>query len=183
MYTLIRAATLALALQAATVTAELAAQGAGGAARPPNPACPLVVEKEVEAATGLDYGPGEDFVELYEGVGGKATCVWGGPGMVKDLPEIGVFFFPASASGSHTEARAKWKLRAECTREPVRGVGDRAFVETCGGPISSASVYAKTGRSDIAVQVYLKRGESMASPVKPVAIALAKAAAARAKGQ
>jgi hypothetical protein len=33
------------------------------------------------------------------------------------------------------------------------------------------------------VQVYLKRGESMASPVKPVAIALAKAAAARAKGK
>src|SRR5688572_7301730 len=112
MYTLIRAATLALALQqATTVTAKLAAQGAGGAARPPNPACPLVTEKEVEAATGLDYGPGEDFDELHEGVGGKATCVWGGPGRVKDLPEIGVFFFPASARGSHTEARAKRKLR------------------------------------------------------------------------
>jgi hypothetical protein len=184
MHTLIRAATLALALQqAATVTAELAAQGAGGAARPPNPACPLVAEKEVEAATGLDYGPGGDFDELYEGVGGKATCVWGGPVKFKDVPEIGVLFFPASAGGSHTEARAKWKLRAECTRESVRGVGDRAFVEICGGSISSASVYARTGRSDIAVQVYLKRGESMASPVKPVAIALAKAAAARAKGK
>jgi len=185
MHTLIRAATLTLALQQAlTVTAELAAQGAGGAARPPNPACPLVAEKEVEAATGLDYGPGEDFDELYEGVGGKATCVWGGPGvMVKDLPEIGVLFFPASARGSHTEARAKWKLRAECTRESVRGVGDRAFVETCEGSISSASVYARTGSSDVAVQVYLKRGESMASPVKSVAIALAKAAAARAKAK
>jgi hypothetical protein len=182
MHTLIRAATLALAFQqAASLTAKLAAQVAGGAARPPNPACPLVTEKEVEAATGLDYEPGEDFVELDEGVGGKATCVWGGPGMVKDLPEIGVLFFPASARGSHTEARAKWKLRAECTREPVRGVGDRAFVETCGGSISSASVYARTGSSDVAVQVYLKRGESMASPVKSVAIALAKAAAARAK--
>ena len=181
MHTLIRAATLTLALQqAVTVTAELAAQGAGGAARPPNPACPLVTEKEVEAATGLDYGPGEDFDELYEGVGGKATCVWGGPGMVKDVPEIGVLFFPASARGSNTEARAKVKLRADCTRESVR---DRAFVETCGGSISSASVYARTGRSDIAVQVYLKRGESMASPIKPVAIALATAAAARAKGK
>jgi hypothetical protein len=183
MHTLIRAATLALAFQqAASLTAKLAAQAAGGAARPPNPACPLVTEKEVEAATGLDYGPGEDFGELDEGVGGKATCVWGGPGRVKDLPEIGVFFFPTSARGSNTEARAKVKLRAECTRESVRGVGDRAFVESCGGSISSASVYARTGRSDIAVQVYLKRGESMASPVKPVAIALAKAAAARAKG-
>jgi hypothetical protein len=184
MHTLIRAATLALVFQqAASLTAKLAAQGAGGAARPPNPACPLVTEKEVEAATGLDYGPGEDFDELYEGVGGKATCVWGGPVKFKDVPEIGVLFFPASAGGSHTEARAKWKLRAECTRESVRGVGDRAFVEICGGSISSASVYARTGRSDIAVQVYLKRGESLGSPVKPVAIALAKAAAARAKGK
>ena len=180
MHTLIRAAVLALTFQhAAPPTAELAAQGAGGAARPPNPACALVTEKEVEAATGLDYGPGEDFDELYEGVGGKATCVW----VVKDLPEIGVLFFPASARGSNTEARAKRKLLAECTRESVRGVGDRAFVEICGGSISSASVYARTGRSDIAVQVYLKRGESMASPVKPVAIALAKAAAARATGK
>ena len=184
MHKLIRAATLTLALQqTVTVTAELAAQGAGGAARPPNPACALVAEKEVEAATGLDYEPGEDFVELDEGVGGKATCVWGGPGMVKDLPEIGVLFFPASARGSNTEARAKVTLRAECTRETVRGVGDRAFVETCGGSISSASVYARTGSSDVAVQVYLKRGESMASPVKSVAIALAKAAAARAKAK
>jgi hypothetical protein len=185
MQTLIRAAMIALALQqTATVTAELAAQGAGAAARPPNPACPLVTEKEVEAATGLDYGPGEDFDELYEGVGGKATCVWGGPSLMgEDLPEIGVLFFPASAGGSHTEARAKRKLLADCTREPVPGVGDRAFVEICSRSISSASVYARTGSSDIAVQVYLKRGESMASPVKPVAIALAKAAAARAKGK
>ena len=133
MHTLIRAAALALTFQqAASLTATLAAQGAGGAARPPNPACALVAEKEVEAATGLDYGPGEDFDELYEGVGGKATCVWGGPSLMgEDLPEIGVLFFPASARGSNTEARAKRKLRAGCTREPVRGVGDRAFVEIC----------------------------------------------------
>ncbi len=192
MHTLIRAAALALTFQqAASLTATLAAQGAGGAARPPNPACALVAEKEVEAATGLDYGPGEDLVELDEGVGGKATCVWGGPGLVNDLPEIGVFFYPASARGSNTEGRAKVKLRAECTREPVRGVGDGAFVEICGGSMSSASVYAltsasvyaRTGKSDIAVQAYLKRGESMASPIKSVAIALAKAAAARAKGK
>ena len=188
MHTLIRAAVLALAIQqAASLTAELAAQGAGGAARPSNPACALVTEKDVEAATGLDYGPGEHYDELHVGVGDKAICVW----TVEDLPEIGVEFFPASAGGSNTEARAKGKPRAECTRESVRGVGERAFVETCAGSISgagvnarsSASVYARTGRSDIAVVVYLKRGESMASPIKAVAIALAKAAAARAKGK
>jgi hypothetical protein len=187
MHTFIRATVLALAIQqAASLTAELAAQGAGGAATPSNPACALITEKDVETATGLDYGPGEHFDELNVGAG-KATCVW----LVEDLPEIGIDFFPASASGSHTEARAKWKLRAQCTRESVRGVGERAFVETCEGSPSSAgiyarssaSVYARTGRSDIAVVVYLKPGESMASPIKPVAIALAKAAAARAKGK
>jgi hypothetical protein len=187
MHTLIRASVFALAMQQAeSLAAELAAQGAGGAATRTNAACALVTEKEVEAATGLDYGPGEHFDELNVGVG-KATCVW----VVEDLPEIGVDFFPASAGGSNTEARAKGKPRARCTRESVRGVGERAFVETCEGFISSASVnarssasvYARTGRSDIAVVVYLKRGESMASPIKAVAIALAKAAAARAKGK
>jgi hypothetical protein len=184
MHTLIRAAALTLAVQqAASLAAELAAQGAGGATS--NPACALVTEKDVEAATGLDYGPGEHFDELNV-TAGKATCVW----VVEDLPEIGIDFFPASA-GSHTEGRAKWKLRPQCTRESVRGVGERAFVETCeasssGAGVasrSSASVYARAGRSDIAVVIYMKRGESMASPIKSVAIALAKAAAARAKGK
>ena len=179
MHTLLRATALALAIQqAASLTAELAAQGAGRAATPSNAACALLTEKDVEAATGLDYGPGEHFDELNVGPD-KATCVW----VVEDLPEIGIDFFPAGAGGSRTEARAKVKPRAQCTRASVRGVGDLAFAETCEGRISSASVYARTGRSDIAVVVYLKPGESMASPIKPVAIALAKAAAARAKGK
>ena len=179
MHTLMRATVLALAIQqGASLAAELAAQGARGAATPSNAACALVTEKDVETATGLDYGPGEHFDELNVGPD-KATCVW----VVEDLPEIGIDFFPASAGGSRTEARARTKPRAQCTRESVRGIGDRAFVETCAGPISSASVYARTGRNDIAVVVYLKRGESMASPIKSVAIALAKAAAARAKGK
>jgi hypothetical protein len=179
MHTLIRATVLALALeQAASLTADLAAQGARGAARPSNPACALVTEKDVEAATGLDYGPGEHYDELHVGVGDKAICVW----TVNDLPEIGVELFPASAGGSKTAARAKTKPRAECSRESVRGVGDPAFVETCRGSISRASVYARTGRSDIAVTVYLKPGNSMAPSIKTVAIALAKAAAARVKG-
>lgn len=188
MHTLIRATVLALAIQqGASLTTKLAAQGAGGAATRSNPACALVTEKDVEAATGLDYGPGEHYDELHVGVGDKAICVW----TDEDLPEIGVEFFPANARGSHTESRAKWKLRAQCTRESVRGVGERAFVETCEASTSgagvnarsSASVYARTGRSDIAVVVYLKQGQTMASPVKAVAIALAKGAAARAKGK
>lgn len=180
MYTLIRAAALALALQqAATVTAELAGQGNGTADRPPNPACALVTEKEVEAATGLDYGPGKDFDELYQGPGGKAICLWGGPSMVReDLPEISVVLVPASARGSHTEARRKGALLPGCSREPVRGVGDDAFAEVCQRSIPSVHVYARTGNTDVVVGVDQLRGMSMGS-AKPAAIALAKAAAAR----
>ena len=176
MHTLVRTTVLALAIQqAASLAAELGAQGA---AAPSNVACALVTEQEVEKATGLDYGPGEHFDELNVDAS-KATCVW----VVEDLPEIGIEFFPAGAGGSRTEARARVKPRTQCTRESVRGIGETAFVETCAGSISSASVYARTGRSDIAVVVYLKPGESMPSAIKPVAIALARAAAARAKGK
>ncbi len=176
MHALMRTTILALAVQqAASLAADLGAQRA---AEPTNVACTLVTEQDVEKATGLDYGPGEHFDELNVDAS-KATCVW----VVEDLPEIGIEFFPASAGGSRTEARARAKPRAKCTRESVRGVGEPAFVESCEGPISSASVYARTGRSDIAVVVYLKPGESMPSPIKSVAIALARAAAPRAKGK
>lgn len=176
MHTLMRTTVLALAIQqAAALAADLGAQRPAEAS---NVACALVTEQDVEKATGLDYGPGEHFDELNVDAS-KATCVW----VVEDLPEIGIDFFPASAGGSRTEARARAKPRAQCTRESVRGVGETAFVETCAGSIASASVYARTGRSDIAVAVYLKPGESMPSPIRSVAIALARAAAARAKSK
>jgi hypothetical protein len=185
MHRLIRAATLALALQqAATVTATLAAQDNGGPAESTNPACALVTEKEVEAATGLDYGPGKYFGQEYETIEGAATCMWGGPGGFtrEDRPEMHVIFIAASARGSHTEWRRKQRLRTGCTREPVRGVGDDGFVETCPDNILDASVYARTGNNDVLVRVYQTHGMSKAS-VEPVAIALAKAAASRAKGK
>jgi hypothetical protein len=182
MHTLIRAATLALALQqAATLALELAAQGEAGAG-PNDPACPLVTEKEVEAATGLDYGPGEDIEQEYEWIDGGATCMWGGPSMLKeDLPEIHVTFIAASARGSYTGRRHKQRPAQGCTRESVRGVGDGGFAELCDGKLFGVSVYARTGNHDVVVRVYHLTPMSKAS-VKPAAIALAKAAAARARG-
>jgi hypothetical protein len=180
MCTLIRAAALALALQpAAALTAELAAQGKNGSA------CPLVTEKEVEAATGLDYPPGDEIEQEYEMIAGGDTCMWGGPSMVRDdLPEINITFIAASSGGSHTEMRARRKLRQDCTREPVAGVGDGAFAESCEGSIRSASVYARMGNSDLVVSVYQQEGkQSLASAPKPVAIAIAKAVAAGGKGK
>jgi hypothetical protein len=178
----IRAATLALALQqAATLTAELAAQGNGGRATPTGPACALVTEKEVEAATGLDYRPGKAIEQEYEHIQGGATCMWGGPSMVaEDLPEINVTLIAASARGSYTDRRRQQRLAPGCTRESVRGVGDVAFAEICEGKLFGVSVYARAGRNDVLVSAYEMKGLSKAA-VKPAAIALAKAAAARAK--
>ena len=182
MYPLIRAAALALALQqAAALTAELAAQGKNGSA------CPLVTEQEIEAATGLDYKPGDEIDQEYEMIAGGDTCMWGGPSMVgDDLPEINITFIAASAGGSHTELRARRKPRPDCTRAPVADVGDGGFVESCEGSIRSASVYVRMGSSDLVVSVYQQEAkdgkQSLASAPKPVAIAIAKAAAARGKG-
>jgi hypothetical protein len=185
MHPFVRAVTLALALQhAATLTAELAAQGNGGGATPTGAACALVTEKEVEAATGMDYPPGEDIDQEYEHIQGGATCMWGGPGgfVREDLPEINVTLIAANARGSHTERRRKQRLAPGCIRESVRGVGDVAFAEICETGLYGVSVYARTGNNDVLVSAYAMKGLAKSS-VKPAAIALARAAAVRAKAQ
>jgi hypothetical protein len=194
MHTLIRAAALALALQqAATVTGELAAQSSGGSAQPANAACPLVTEKEVEAATGIDYDPGYPIEAQYESIPGAATCHWGGPGgglsatgvvVRDDKPEIGITLISDSPRGSYTELQRKQRPRQGCTREAVRGIGSDAFAEICDQAPYGVSVYARTGTRDVLVRVYHveRKGWSKAS-VKPTAIALARAAAGRAGGK
>jgi hypothetical protein len=130
----------------------------------------------------MDYPPGENIDQEYEHIEGGATCMWGGPGgfVREDLPEINVTFIAASASGSHTERRRKQRLAPGCTRESVRGVGDVSFAEICEGKLFGVSVYARTGSNDVLVSAYAMKGLTKAS-VKPAAIALAKAAAARAR--
>ena len=194
MHTLMRGVALAFTLQqAATVTRELAAQSSGGSAQPANFACPLVTEKEVEAATGLDYDPGSPIEAQYESIPGAATCHWGGPSgglsatgvMVRDdKPEIGITLIGDSPRGSYTEAQRKQRPLRGCTREPVRGIGNDAFAEICEQPLYGVSVYARTGKRDVLVRVYHveRKGWSKAS-VKPTAIALARAAAGRAGGK
>jgi hypothetical protein len=185
MQRLIRAAALTLALQqAAAVTAAVAAQGKEGSGAIA-PACPLVTEKEIEAATGLDYRLGKEIEQEYEWIDGGETCMWGGPSMVhEDLPEITVTVIAAGARGSHTERRHKQGPQKECTRESVPGVGDRAFADICEGSLQSASVFARMGNSDVVVRVYQQEGKvPLAYAPKPVAIVIAKAAAARATGK
>jgi hypothetical protein len=191
MHTLIRAAALALTLPAAMAGGELAAQGSAGPGKATGSACALVTEKEVEAATAMDYRPGDELEQEYESIEGGATCMWGGPwgglnaaGVLvrEDLPEINVTFIAAGPRGSHTERRRKLRLAPGCTREPVRGVGDDAFAEICDGALYGVSVYARTGSNDVLVSAYAMKGLAKGA-VKPAAIALAKAAAARAKSK
>ena len=190
LHTLIHAAALALA---ATGTTVLAAQSGGAAAQPANAACALVTEKEVEAATGLDYDPGSPIEAAYERIPGGATCHWGGPGgglsatgvLVRDdKPEIGITLIANSPRGSHTEWQRKQRLLRGCTRESAPGIGGDAFAEICEQAPYGVSVYARTGKRDVLVRVYHveRKGWSKAS-VKPAAIALAKVAAARATGK
>lgn len=68
-----------------------------------------------------------------------------------------------------------------CTRETLRGVGDVAFLETCEGSRGPVAL-VKAGSNDLIVQADPKDGKPIAS-AQPVAIALAKAAAARARDQ
>ena len=150
---------------------------------PTNPACPLLTDQELDAASGLDFGPGEAFDKLGQGVFGGATCLWGGvwnADPAKSLPQIGVVFIPSGQRGSNTDFQRVRKPKAGCTRETLHGVGDFAFADLCQGTVPSVHVYAKAGRNDVflSVDILDKRPLSWA---RPIAVTLAKAAALRAK--
>ncbi|HEU5040768.1 MAG TPA: hypothetical protein VFT84_08115 [Gemmatimonadales bacterium] len=181
MTPLLRSAVFVAALSA-TLSKGLVAQS-GQPDTPTNPACPLLTDQELDTATGLDYGPGEG-INIGQGAFGGATCLWGGMGAdpAKDLPQIGVVFIPPGSRGSHTEFYRGRKPEAGCTREMLRGIGDVAFVDSCEKARAGVRVYVKTGRNDVflVVDQLQKRPLSWA---QPVAVALAKAAAPRARNQ
>jgi hypothetical protein len=149
-----------------------------------NAACPLLTDQDLDTATGLDYGPAAPIDLMGHGIFGGSTCLWGGMGAnpAMDLPQVGVVFIPPSSRGSHTEFYRVRTAEAGCTREMLRGVGEVAFVESCEKAQRGVRVYVKTGRNDIflVVDQLEKRPLSWA---QPVAVALAKAAAPRARSQ
>jgi hypothetical protein len=150
---------------------------------PRSPACPLLLDQELDTASGLDYGPGS-AIDIGQGAFGGSTCLWGGMGAdpTKDLPQIGVVFIPPGSLGSHTEYYRARTPEAGCTRETLSGVGDLAFVDSCEKTQRGVRVYVKTGRNDVflVVDQLQKRPLSWA---QPVAVALAKVAAPRARKQ
>jgi hypothetical protein len=149
----------------------------------PNPACALLSTAEVRRATAKNYDDGSEGDALGEGAGGGASCQWGVPSFRPgaDLPLLSLVFIPKPPNGSHTEKALKAKPFPGCTRETLRGIGDLAFVETCErsrGPVA----YVKTGPNDLIVQADPEEGKPLAS-AKPVIIAVAKAAAVKARGR
>jgi hypothetical protein len=169
------------AVLSATLSAGLLAQR-DEPAPPTDPACPLLTDRELDTATGLDYGPGGP-IAVGQGAFGGSTCLWGGMGgdPARDLPQIGVVFIPPGPRGSHTEFYRGRAPEAGCTRETLRGVGDVAFVDSCEKAQRGVRVYVKAGRNDVFLVVDQLQQHPL-SWAQPVAVALAKAAAVRAKG-
>jgi hypothetical protein len=178
-----RVVALALAIQLApALAAGLAAQGGPGGAAGGNPACTLLTPAEVEAATGRDYDQASPGDAMGEGAGGGASCQWGGASFIpgKEQPLLSVVFIPAQPRGSYTEFSLEQKPMKGCTRETLRGIGDLGFIETCErsrGPVA----YIKAGPNDLIVQADPEEGKPAAS-ARPVVVALAKSAVARAGG-
>jgi hypothetical protein len=178
----VHAAACLFALVLVAAPAELAAQGGYDPAK--NPSCLLVSDQEIDAATGMDYDEGMDVDVLGEGIFGGATCLWGGRSMIPgdDRPQIAVVFIPPGPRGSYTDFWRKRTPETGCTRETLRGVGDVAFAETCDGKLPRAKVYVKAGRNDLFVSLDWLDDKPL-SWAPPVVLAVAKAAAPRAKDQ
>ena len=181
MTPILRSAALAATLSA-MLTPGLVAQTDAGT-KPANPACALLTDQELDVTTGLNYGKADAFNDLGQGIFGGATCLWGGvwdADSTKSLPQIGVAFIPPGSRGSHTEFYRGRQPEKGCTRETLRGVGDFAFAEACQSSQPSMRIYMKAGRNDVflVVDILFQRPLSWA---QPVAVALAKAAAPRAR--
>jgi hypothetical protein len=177
---LLRSAALS-AMLFATLSTGVAAQG-DTRSTSTNPACPLLTDQELDAATGLDYGPGSPY-GMGQGIFGGSTCLWGGvwnADVTKSLPQIGVVFIPPGSHGSHTEFYRGRKPEAGCTRQALRGIGDFAFADSCQSSTPSMRVYVKSGRNDVFLVVDMLSQHPL-SWARPVAVALAKAAAVKAK--
>ena len=92
---------------------------------------------------------------------------------------ISVVYIPGKGGESYTEFSRGRTPRPGCQREPVSGLGDAAYTETCPkdrGPIA----YIKVGANDLIVQMDVNPPATAAS-IKPTFVAVAKAAVAKAR--
>jgi hypothetical protein len=144
----------------------------------PNPACGLLSGADLKKITGKAYGEGDQGDAMGEGAGGGASCQWDapastGPGM------ISVVYIPAKGGEGYTEINRGRSPRPGCQREPVPGLGDAAYLETCPKDRGPAA-YIKVGANDLIVQMDANPPATAAS-IKPTLIAVSKAAVAKAR--
>jgi hypothetical protein len=142
------------------------------------PVCPLLSVAEVRKITGLD-----DYAEPWEvgpgeGIGGGSACVY--EGAASSLDEPPMIGFTLIQGKNWTQGRRKVKLLPGCKQEPVKGVGDDAFFESCPNSPRRRSdpLYVKVGSNDLIVEMGVKEPATKAS-VRPTVIAFAKAVAAK----
>ncbi|MEO7474835.1 MAG: hypothetical protein ABIY46_05830 [Gemmatimonadales bacterium] len=93
-------------------------------------------------------------------------------------PPIG---FTLISGKDWTQRRRTLKLSEGCKREPVQGVGDDAFFESCPGKSAKRRVdplYVKVGSSDLMITMDIKPPATEASS-RPTVVAMARAAAAK----
>jgi hypothetical protein len=116
--TLIHGTVVILGLQGGTALAALQAQAAPAQDQSANRACALLTDKEIDAATGLDYGAAEPVDD--PGPSGTASCLWGGasfaPGASR--PQLGVMLtqmLPRAVNAQFPAAPPP----AGCTRETL----------------------------------------------------------------
>ena len=165
---------VAVVLALASV-AELSAQSADK----PTPACALLSTSEIRQATGIQqYGNGMNGDQEGEGVGGGSSCLWGGgsftPGQSTPLLSLVLI-----RGKGYTERERKFKLAAGCKREPVSGVGEVAFFESCPKDQDrSATLYVKAGSNDLVVDIRIEPPVTAAS-ARTTVINVAKAAVAK----
>jgi hypothetical protein len=145
-----------------------------------NPACALLSVAEIRKITGRqEYDHPWAAADPGEGVGGGSACVYEYPVTALDgPPPIG---FTLISGKDWTQSRRGVRLLDGCTRDPVKGVGDDAYFESC--PSKTAKkrtdpLYVKVGPNDLIVQMDVKAPATEASS-RPTVIALARALAAK----
>ncbi len=178
----LRAAAILLAAQlgGASIT-ELGAQAGPPAGGPGNPACTLLTAAEIRAATGRDYDKPSPGDAPGEGIGGGASCQWGGPSFTPgpELPLLSVVLIPPRQGGSYTQLSLSRPPMRGCARETLRGIGDLGYLEICERG-RGAVAYIKAGRNDVIVQADPVSDKPPASS-RPVVLALAKTVVAKAR--
>lgn len=143
----------------------------------PTPACALLSVAEVRTITGRpNYPDHVDGDPDGEGAGGGSSCQYGGLSMFPggSTPMLSVVLIKGK---NWTERSRSFTLPEGCRREPVTGVGEDAFFESC--PASrvkrSPPLYVKAGTNDLIVQMDVEPPATQES-VRPIVIAIAQAA-------